>query len=83
MRATTHLEGRLADQALVDDRPDAPQVGLGVVILRHDDFRGLGGGEVEGEDDGNGGGSHFNELSSKTRHAQRVKKNQRTDHVHG
>lgn len=40
-----NLEGRLADQALVDDRPDAPQVGLGVVILGHDDLRSLRGAE--------------------------------------
>lgn len=50
----TNLEGRLADQALVDDRPYAPQVGLGVVILRHDDLWGLRGAKVAGEDGGEG-----------------------------
>lgn len=36
-----HLEGRLPRQALVHDGADAPQVCLPVVVLRHDDFRGL------------------------------------------
>lgn len=36
-----NLEGWLANQALVDDRPYAPQVGLGVIVLGHDDFWGL------------------------------------------
>lgn len=50
----TNLEGRLADQALVDYRPYAPQVGLGVVILRHDDLWGLRGAKGAGEDGGEG-----------------------------
>lgn len=33
-----NLERRLADQTLVDDRPDAPQVGFGIVVLGHNDL---------------------------------------------
>ena len=38
-----HLEGRLPRQALVHDGADAPQVRLPVVVLGHDDLRGLRG----------------------------------------
>lgn len=37
-----HLKRRLSDEALVDHGPDAPQVGLGVVVLRHDNLGSLG-----------------------------------------
>jgi len=36
-----NLEGWLADQTLVNDHPDAPQVSPGIVILGHDDLWGL------------------------------------------
>lgn len=39
----THLKGRLSCQALVNDGANTPQVGLGIVVLGHDDFWGLPG----------------------------------------
>lgn len=36
-----NLERWLADQTLVDDCPYAPQVGLGIIVLGHDDLWGL------------------------------------------
>lgn len=42
-----NLERWLADQTLVDDCPYAPQVGLGVVVLGHDDLWGLKEEKVE------------------------------------
>lgn len=36
-----HLKGSLPAQTLEHDGSDAPQVGLGVVVLRHDDLRSL------------------------------------------
>lgn len=36
-----NLERGLANQTLVDDCPNAPQVSLGVIVLGHDDLRGL------------------------------------------
>lgn len=38
---STHLEWRLADQTLIDDGSYAPQVGLGIIVLGHDDLRSL------------------------------------------
>lgn len=36
-----NLEGWFSNQTLVDDCAYAPQVSLGIVILRHDDLWGL------------------------------------------
>lgn len=38
---TVNLEWWLSNQTLVDNRPYAPQVSLGVIVLGHDDFWGL------------------------------------------
>lgn len=40
-REHSHLEGSLAAQTLENDGADAPQVSLGIVVLRHDDLWGL------------------------------------------
>ena len=54
-----YLEGGLPYKTLVDDRPDAPQVCLGVVVLGHDDLWGLKMGQgsrwgVRGKGEGEG-----------------------------
>lgn len=43
MCGSSHLEGWLAHQTLVDDGSYAPQISLGIVVLGHDDLWGLGG----------------------------------------
>lgn len=40
---TINLEWWLSNQTLVDNRPYAPQVSLGIIVLGHDDFGGLRG----------------------------------------
>lgn len=37
----SYLERWLPYETLVDNRPNAPHVCLGVIVLRHDHFRGL------------------------------------------
>lgn len=78
-----NLEWGLANQTLVDDCPYAPQVGLGVIILGHDDLWGLREQRLRVRIQSkralcnivlrNASGSYFNDLSSKTRHAHTVK----------
>lgn len=78
-----NLEWGLANQTLVDDCPYAPQVSLGVIILRHDDLWGLREQRLRVRIQSkralcntvlrNANGSYFNDLSCKTRHAHTVK----------
>lgn len=43
----THLKGGLPCQTLVDNGANAPQVGLPIVVLGHDDLRGLQGDSTD------------------------------------
>jgi hypothetical protein len=45
--ALAHLERGLPRQTLVNNGPDAPEISLPVIVLGHDDFRGLQGQNVD------------------------------------
>lgn len=43
----THLKGGLPCQTLVDNGANAPQVSLPIIVLGHDDLRGLQGDNTD------------------------------------
>ena len=71
-----NLERWLADQTLVNDCPYAPQVGLGVVVLGHDDLWGLSEERAKSKDQDQE--RLYNIVLRKLTYTVKP-----TDHVHG